>query len=333
MKIYFIIPVFKTEKYLPRCIDSVLRQTYRDTEIILVDDGSPDGSPEICDEYKKNYPNVTVIHKENGGLSSARNAGLDYLDGIAAEDDYITFLDSDDFVREEFAERMISLCESFGAKAGQCGYEKGEADMFSAPAKKVAETAADAETMLLNRDLKSQSCAKIYQKALFRDIRFPVGVLNEDEFTTYRIIYAAETVFLTDEKLYYYFQHPNSIMSGIKKNMKGSPHLMDWMNAYRERIDFFTEQNKPIQVQRTREKICTDAILRYCEQKHLKKEDRDELSRTGRYLKIYRENFPKMITRRGISLRRRLMYVIFYIAPFSAVRVGTIFGKDTAYRK
>jgi len=110
-KIYFIIPVYKVEKYLKRCVDSVINQTYKNVHIVLVDDGSPDKCGEICDQYAKEHDNITVIHKENGGLSDARNKGLLYVRENADKDDYLTFLDSDDFVHREFSKILTELME------------------------------------------------------------------------------------------------------------------------------------------------------------------------------------------------------------------------------
>ena len=110
--LYFIIPVYKVEQYLERCVDSVLAQSYENVKIVLVDDGSPDSCPQMCDRYGEAYTNIHVIHKPNGGLSDARNAALRYINETASPDDFITFLDSDDFVHPTFAEKMMGACEN-----------------------------------------------------------------------------------------------------------------------------------------------------------------------------------------------------------------------------
>lgn len=324
-KMFFIIPVYKVEAYLKRCVDSVLNQSHPDTHIILVDDGSPDNCPIICDDYAKQYENVIVIHKENGGLSDARNAGLKYVYEIADAEDYITFLDSDDFVHESFAQKMIDMCEKYSCEIAQCGYEKGDKNTFSdkTDAEKILKT--DAEVALLGYTLKSQSWAKVYKARTLKDIFFTVNVLNEDEFVTYRAVYNADNIVFTDEKLYYYYQRGTSIMDDIAKKMKNNPHRFDYLKAYKERIAFFEKENKPEQILKTREKICTDIILRYCEQMYLEKNARDEDCVNGGYKRIYNENFGIMIKRKGIPLKRRLMYICFYIMPMSGVWMGKIF--------
>ena len=324
--IYFVVPVYKVEKYLERCVDSILRQTYQDVHIVLVDDGSPDNCPSICDTYTDKYSNITVIHKQNGGLSDARNCGIDKVMEIAEENDYITFVDSDDFVRENYSYYLISLCEKFNAQVAQCNYEKGSLDGFSSTEKFDKPLLCTAYDALLNQRLKSQSCAKIYRVSLFKDVRYPKGVLNEDEFTTWKAVYNAEKVVFSDLELYYYFQHNDSIMDVIARKLKDNPHRLDWLKAYEERIYFFETKNLPEQVMRTYEKICTDIILRYTEQMWLKKEDREKSCVNGEYVSTYRKCFRKMYKRKGIAFKRRLMYIGFYILPISSVWMGKIFG-------
>ncbi len=326
--IFFVIPIYKTEKYLKRCIDSVLNQTYQEVKIVLVDDGSPDNCPKVCDEYAREYDNIVVIHKKNGGLSDARNSGILYAMENGDKDDFITFLDSDDFVWEDYCSRLISICESFGADCVQCDYEKGEANEFSLALRTITPTifSKSPENMLLDQRLKSQSWAKMYKLSCLEGISFPIGVLNEDEFTTYKIVYNSSSVAVTNEKLYYYYQHGESIMNDIKRGLKNNHHLFNWLDAYKERIDFFEKQGKAEQVLRTYEKICTDVILRYTEQMFLPKKYRDNALTSGEYLRIYRKSFPHAIKRKGISYKRKLMYIIFYFIPQSSVLPGKIFG-------
>lgn len=324
-KIFFVIPVYKVEKYLKRCVESVLMQTYPDFEIILVDDGSPDGCPGICDDFAEKYENVSVIHKANGGLSDARNAGIRYVQEVADRDDYLTFLDSDDYVRSDFSKRMIELMEKNNCNMAQCDYEKGNKDGFSPCSYDTTLFVTDSEQALLGYRLKSQSCAKVYRLSTFDDVLFPVGMYNEDEFVTYRAVYQAKRIVFTDEKLYYYYQHGTGIMDEVAKKLKNNPHKYDYLKAYEERSRFFEEKNLPEQVMKTKEKICTDIILRYCEQMYLKKSDRDTECIDGTYMQIYRENYKLMIKRPAIPVKRKLMYQIFYRLPLVGVLMGKLF--------
>lgn len=324
-KIFFVIPIYNVEAYLNRCIDSVLAQSYHNTEIVLVDDGSPDRCPEICDMYAQKHKNIAVIHKTNGGLSDARNAGIAYVKTHAAPEDFLSFLDADDFIHEQYAERLITLCREYGCDMAQCEHEKGAGSAFGSGVKKVKVFCEPSEAALLGYALKSQCGPKIYKVKIFNDILFPVGVLNEDEFVTYQAVYAAGRIAFTNERLHYYFQHGESIMDGLSKRLKNNPHRYDFLNAYEERARFFEKENKPEQVLKTYEKVCTDLILRYCEQMYLPRQERDEDCVNGKYMKLYQKYFDMMIKRKGIPLKRRLMYVCFYLCPYSAVLMGRIF--------
>ena len=326
-RIYFIIPVYNVEKYLVRCVMSVVRQSYGNNRIVIVNDGSDDNSPAICDELEKTYENITVIHKPNGGLSDARNAGIDYCINDGDDGDYISFLDSDDYVSEDFSEKMIALCEENNCKTAQCEYERGVMDNFTEQRKPAKTNICDAADALLGYRLKSLSCAKLFRLDLFKEnIRFPENMINEDEFVTYRLVYRGQRIAFTSEKLYYYYKNENSIMDDVAKKMKDNPHRYDYLKAYEERASFFEKENKPDLVMRTYEKVCTDIVLRYCEQMYLEKEDRDTDCVSGKYIAIYKENYKKMIGRKGIPLQKKFMYKMFYIFPKSAVLAGRIFA-------
>ncbi len=322
--IYFIIPVYNVEKYLLRCINSVLSQTYPGCKAVLVDDGSPDRCPAICDEYAGKYANIHVIHKENGGLADTRNTGIEYVLTCSDDDDYIAFLDPDDFISDDFTEIMIGLCEMNSCPIAQCGYEKGSSGSFTKCEKIPKTFVSDAKDALLGYNLKSMCCAKVYKVSCLRELRFKTGVINEDEFFTYRAVYSAGNAAFTDDKLYYYFQHDKSIMSCIAKHFKNNPHRFDFLEAYKERIEFFEAKNAPALAQRTYEKICTDILLRYTEQMRLPYDERDKECTDGTYMKMYRENFRLMIKRKGIPLKRRAIYNLFYILPRTLVLLSRV---------
>lgn len=206
-----IVPVYKVEPYLRQCVDSILGQTFRNFELILVDDGSPDGCPAICDEYAQHDSRVRVIHKENGGLSSARNAGLDVARG-----EYIAFVDSDDWIDPNYLEHLLFALQSDHADMAMCSVEK----FWDNPQR--------IEQYLLSRELLSHdsaislmtmgiwyhmiACNKLYRKPLFSDIRFPVGYLHEDEAVIHRILAKCQLVAIVKEPVYHYRQNANSIM-------------------------------------------------------------------------------------------------------------------------
>lgn len=207
-----IIPVYNVEQYLSRCVDSILAQTYQKLEVILVDDGAQDASGHICDEYAAKDSRVRVIHKKNGGLSSARNAGID-----AAKGEYLAFVDSDDWIEPDAYEHMLSLMENYDAKLVCAGrYDvngaTGEKTVGLCPAKEERITAEEmAGRIFLWDGCDSSACDKLYHRSLFAVFRYPEGKVCEDVPTTYRIVLQAEHVVMCNKPIYNYYHRPNSI--------------------------------------------------------------------------------------------------------------------------
>lgn len=239
--ISIIVPIFNVEKYLKQCLNSIINQTYRNLEIILVDDGSPDNCGSICDEYAKQDSRIKVIHKNNGGLSSARNSGLDIANG-----EYISFIDSDDYVAENFIETLYKLCKDNSVEIAECGFlrfpndnkdkqeEKKEIKIFN----KIEKIKHLYDINLATRTVVVWN--KLYKRNIYKDIRFPEGKINEDEFTTYKALYKCEkNIAITNEKLYYYRYNEESIM-GRSFNIK----RLALLDALKERRDFFIKNNE-----------------------------------------------------------------------------------------
>ncbi len=235
MKISVIIPVYNIENYIEDCVQSIINQSYKDLEIILVDDGSSDNSPLICDELAKKDNRIKVIHKKNGGLSSARNAGIEIAKG-----EYFGFVDGDDIVNYQMYEFMINIAINEYADIVQCEYLK------FLNISEIVDDIYDNKVTIFNNlqaiknlyrpEINVSSIvtwSKIYKRDLFKDIRFPLGKLHEDEFTTYKLFYKANKIAYTNRKLCYYRQTPNSIMnSNFNKNR------LDVLEALEERLDF-----------------------------------------------------------------------------------------------
>ena len=230
-----IIPVYNVEEYLCRCVDSVLDQTYRNTEILLVDDGSPDNCPAICDEYARQDARVRVLHQENKGLSGARNAGIDVAKG-----QWLAFVDSDDYLAPDFLERLLEACERTGSDLSVCRWEYVRGEKI--PEHGTGETRVyTGREMLANLYLPDGAYFvvawnKLYRRELFEEIRYPLGRIHEDEATTYRIYDKVRKAAYVDRSLYGYFVTPVSITRGF------NPRRMDWVTAVAERIDFFEEK-------------------------------------------------------------------------------------------
>lgn len=234
--ISLVIPVYKVEEYLERCINSVIAQTYQNLEIILVDDGSPDKCPRICDEYAKKDNRIRVIHKNNGGLSDARNAGIDAANGM-----YIGFVDSDDYIHPEMYERLWKQLNEENADIVICGIERVYHAGYEV--QEVAENAIkkydglQAIRNILDKNLHVVSVVawgKLYKKSLFEGIRFPKGKIHEDEFTTYQLFYKSNKIVELSGRYYYYFQREDSIMGVRKKKF-----VYDGIEAYEQMGKFF----------------------------------------------------------------------------------------------
>ena len=213
MKVSIVIPVYNTEKYLFRCINSVLNQTHKDIEIILVDDGTKDKSNVICDDYAKENANITVVHKVNGGLSSARNAGIEIAKG-----DAIFFLDSDDYLSSECIKKLVSLMEDNDADISiiqmkyipenendECAKIEDEIVTVMSPERAIEES-------LYQRCYSCCAPAKLYKKNVIGNVRFPLGRISEDLATCHLFLNNAKKVVYSNYYGYYYRQHEASIM-------------------------------------------------------------------------------------------------------------------------
>lgn len=211
-KVSIIVPVYNVEKYLDECVQSIQKQTYKNIEIILVDDGSPDHSPQMCDEYAQKDSRIKVIHKKNGGLSSARNAGID-----AATGEYIMFIDSDDFIEPIMVEKLLELKENTNTEVVACNIDKFEGSTYKTIKDKntFKDIAVfDKQTYLkklLLRTIDCTSCNKLYQKGYIGDIRFWEGVNNEDHLFLFKLYQKCNKIAYTDKVYYHYRTTPNSI--------------------------------------------------------------------------------------------------------------------------
>lgn len=204
-----IVPIYNVEKYLERCVNSILNQTYKNIEIILVDDGSPDKCPQICDKCKNIDSRVKVIHKENGGLSDARNYGLSIAKGK-----YISFVDSDDYIHEETYEKMIKVLELQNADIVCCGINHVYDNKIESIniEQRIYDDESAIEALIMGKNLNQTVWNKIYKRNIIDNILFEKGKINEDDFWTYKVFSNSKKIITLDECLYYYVHRESSIM-------------------------------------------------------------------------------------------------------------------------
>lgn len=206
-----IIPVYKTEKYLARCVESVRAQSYANLEILLVDDGSPDNAPALCDDFAAKDSRIKVIHKTNGGLSSSRNAGLDAASGA-----YISFIDSDDYIDPYMLERLHYVITKYHAEVAMLRYKEVSCNPPIPSPKKAKETVytgTGIATAFLKLKIDSV-CTGLYLKTAIADKRFLIGKTSEDIPFNFEIFCHIDTFVHLPEQRYYYFHNPNSISNG-----------------------------------------------------------------------------------------------------------------------
>ncbi|MBQ7288602.1 MAG: glycosyltransferase [Clostridia bacterium] len=219
-----IVPVYKVEPYLERCVKSVINQTYENLEIILVDDGSPDNCGNMCDAFAKQDPRIRVVHKENGGLSSARNAGLDVATGK-----YIGFVDSDDWIEPDMYAQLYSLLSLHNVKIAACGFRcdfpSGKTVYINRdyPANKEIEVFSKTDALrelILARKITNSVCDKLFEKSLFQTFRFTQGIVNEDFEMMPLCVEAAESVVFCPSPFYHYMMTAESITRGAFKESR-----------------------------------------------------------------------------------------------------------------
>lgn len=227
-----IVPIYNVEDYLDRCVNSLVNQTYKNLEIILVDDGSPDSCPGICDEWSQRDSRIKVVHKENSGLSDARNAGVKVATG-----DIISFIDSDDWVEFDMYEKMYQRMCSDKSDIVSCGtkwvYEDGLLLRDVATSNEVLETYDAMKEIIVDGKLKQHVWNKLYKKDLILDIPFEKGKYHEDVFWSYQVFGRVKKVSLMDESFYNYVQREGSIMGALY-----SVKRLDALDAMKARCEY-----------------------------------------------------------------------------------------------
>lgn len=232
-----IVPIYNVSQYLPQCLDSILAQTWQDIEIILVDDGSKDECPQLCDQYAAKDARIRVIHKPNGGLSDARNAGM-----RVAKGDWIYFIDSDDWMHPDALQQLYDFATKNQCEVvqGNLYYAYKDHLLYRQPNKKescqhVFDREEAMRLLIVNDRVKNFAWGKLYRADIIRDLEFPVGKYFEDSFWQHQVMHRVTHYGIIDEPLYYYRQREDSI-SGTT-----SSRLNDLLEGYNVRLAFIQE--------------------------------------------------------------------------------------------
>lgn len=301
-----IIPVYRVEKYLCTCLDSVLIQSYTNWEMILVDDGSPDRSGEICDEYAERDQRITVVHKQNGGLSSARNAALD----LPPRGEFVTLLDSDDFWHPDYLKTLMTLQQKHDADLVQCGFIRGTESVFPKIDESVSIDVLDNHEIFITEKANVIMCGKLYRTSLFDGIRMPVGLYNEDDWTAWKLYYRTKTIVVTNQSLYYYTINPNSTMAKLGKK----PDLR-YINAYKERIGFFLQTGEKDLEHCSRLQLCKALVLTY-RNDQLSREERKQIKSK------FEESWNELKYSPYIKMKYKILFFLFDIMPLHTSKLA-----------
>ena len=258
-----IVPVYKVEKYLPKCVDSILTQTWRNLEIILIDDGSPDGCPAICDEYAKKDNRVRVIHQQNAGVSNARNAGLD-----SAQGEYVAFVDGDDWCEPDYAESLLNNLLQNQADLSVCGYFQEDL-----AGKQIKRTKGSGKLLNRSEALRELVCYSGFQGYVWNklcrremieqyQLRFDVNIgICEDLLFYFKLILHSTTVFYDPAPKYHYLQHGSSALQ-MKFNSTGfNPKWLDEISAVDRLIAITPPEETTVRRRLTAHKVRACATL------------------------------------------------------------------------
>ena len=232
-----IVPIYKVEKYLRRCVDSILNQSYTDFELLLIDDGSPDNCPQICDEYARRDDRVRVFHKPNGGLSDARNYGIDRMKG-----DYVSFIDSDDYVGPDYLKILMDLIKEYAVPVaavthlcvfnGETSFVSSNDTRYMIPNGEILKAMAQGQIIF-------SAWGKLMHKDLFAQARFPVGYLFEDNLLIPYLLCGCDAIACSASQQYYWLKRLDSIMGTVSEKK-----VLDWEEGI-DRLLEFTQKKYP----------------------------------------------------------------------------------------
>ena len=314
-----IVPVYNVEQYVETCVRSIINQTYKNLEIILVDDGSTDCSGKICDDMARQDERIRVIHKVNGGLSDARNVGIDHATGKL-----ITFVDSDDYLREKMIEKLYTSKVAHEAQISCCQtrivYENPPKDISSAFKTSEGESIClgqiEAISKFLKQSILCSSCAKLYDTELFQNIRYPKGELNEDLGTTYKIFALSDRVAFIRVEGYCYFMRSGSI-----QNSKFTKKKMAELKFAKEQKEYLDARFPELELATTDRLVntCFHILFSVMGQKEFAAEQKE-------VEQIIRDNRKRLLLAKDISKKTRYGCLLSYMGFRAEALIYNIIG-------
>lgn len=308
--ISIVVPVYKVEKYLNKCIESILNQTYKNLEIILVDDGSPDRCGEICDEYAKKDDRVKVVHQENRGVSACRNLGIDISNG-----DFVGFIDSDDYIAENMYQQLYETIKKDGTDMAICDFlyvDEAEIPVTAMNEKSPIRSEVLSCWQMLKKLVEPMHWYyilpwnKLYKKEILTKNRFPEGKRYEDEVIAHWIMGECDNVSCIKEKLYFYRQQKGSFM-----NREYDAKNLEAVEAFFDRTEFFLERNMFEEAIRAYDMGIGFLRFGYRKLKRNEKSVNDIL----KSLKMKSDVLYKKIVRHRLSARDFIVFSLFFLQP------------------
>ena len=314
-KLSIIVPVYKVEPYLERCVNSILSQSFTDFELILVNDGSPDRCPQMCDDFSARDSRVKVIHKENGGLSSARNAGLDIASG-----EYIAFVDSDDWIDKKMYEDMLGHAEKLNADLVVCGINFcNEDEIVIGKWQNITHTQVITGEMAVKdffphyfNDIRSYAWNKLYRRHLFQSLRYPVNVIYEDHFIILDLLSKCENIVLLKDYYYNYF----STRTASITNITFSPQKLDLIAAWKYVYEFFCLTKNASQMHHALN-YYADQYIKFKQVIWLKFPQHKIAFK--RYSKQF--DYSSFLLCRGVCKMKKLTFILSHISPRTSLLI------------
>lgn len=314
-----IVPVYNIEKYLPRCLNSILRQSYQNLEIILVDDGSTDGTVDICERYMPQDPRISLIVNAGKGVSSARNVGVRSSHGA-----YIVMVDSDDYIAPDMIEVLHDALAEKQADMAVCDFVRGKEEQYVfAPFRGGIRTVGPNEVLhriYLDDHNKLRYVVpwiKLYKRELFEGIEYPDGKIFEDIYTTHKLIAKCATIAVVDWPMAYYYQRPNSIMNHAFHLKK-----LDYLGALEERIQFFHDRNLLDLEKRQYDELLHSLIWEYSRVRDILHDKKAQAFIHAMFRKHYKKNYES-----SYPSDTKFLLWLFYKNPEFVILYWKIFGR------